>query len=240
MSTVNRGIITNGLVLCLDAANPNSIVSGSTVWNDLSKSANKGTLTNGPIYNSANGGSLLFDGNDDFVTLGNVLNFGLNSCTLNVWLKINSTWASGSLVLFSKALAGAQNYRYAFAVTQTLQLYAFVQGNGGTDITPTTVSTLNIGQWYMCTMVINRASNIQLYINGVLQTLSGDATISQWNNLDFQSINPLRIGSYTGGDNVSVVAPFKGNIAHTLMYFKGLSATEVLQNYNVTKSRFGL
>ena len=50
-------IVTNGLVLCLDAANPKSYVSGSTKWNDLSKNYLNGTLTNGPTFNSANGGS---------------------------------------------------------------------------------------------------------------------------------------------------------------------------------------
>ena len=61
-------IVTDGLVLCLDAANSKSIVSGSTTWNDLSRGGNNGNLVNGPTFNSGNGGSILFDGVDDYVS----------------------------------------------------------------------------------------------------------------------------------------------------------------------------
>ena len=92
----------------------------------------------------------------------------------------------------------------------------------------------------MCTMVINRASTIDLYINGVLQTVDSTNIISQWNGLDFQSNNPFRVGSYTAQDNTSPALVLPGNIALTQVYFRTLSAQEVLQNYNATKGRFGL
>ena len=62
MSTVqNTKIVTDGLVLCLDAANTKSYVSGSTTWNDISRSGFSGTLINGPTFNGNNGGSIVFD-----------------------------------------------------------------------------------------------------------------------------------------------------------------------------------
>ena len=60
-------IVTNGLVLCVDAANPRSYPGAGTAWTDLSKQGNNGTLTNGPTFDSANGGSILLDGSDDYV-----------------------------------------------------------------------------------------------------------------------------------------------------------------------------
>jgi hypothetical protein len=232
------GIVTNGLVLNLDAAKKDSYPGAGTAWNDISGFRNNGTLINGPTFNSNNGGSIVFDGVDDFTNFGNILNLGTNNCTINVWLKINSSWVSGTRYFVSKALAAAQNYRYAFGFTQTRQLLGFMQGNGGADIGPRTITILNLNEWYMCTMVINRDSIIQLYINGILQSTTSDATISQWNDLNFQSINPFRVGSYTAADNISVFIPLPGNISQTLMYFRALSAQEVLQNYNALKSRY--
>jgi hypothetical protein len=58
-------IVTDGLVLYLDAANSKSYVSGSTTWSDLSRGGNNGTLTNGPTYSSAKGGIIILDGSND-------------------------------------------------------------------------------------------------------------------------------------------------------------------------------
>ncbi len=63
-------IVTDGLVLALDAGNTKSYTSGSTTWFDKSGNANNGTLTNGPTFSSANGGSIVFDGVDDRVEFG--------------------------------------------------------------------------------------------------------------------------------------------------------------------------
>jgi len=233
-------IVKEGLVLYLDAANVKSYPKSGTNWKDLSGNGNNGTLTNGPTFNSGNNGSIVFDGVDDFTNFGNILNLGTNDCTINVWLKITSSWASGTRYFVSKARATSQAYRYAFGVTATQQLRGFFQGNGGPDIVPVTETVLNLNEWYMCTMSINRSSSIHIYINGVTQPLSGNATISQWNNLNFQSINPFRIGSYTSSNNIAVFIPFPGNIASVQMYFKALTPEEVLQNYNATKSRYNL
>jgi hypothetical protein len=233
-------IVTDGLVLALDAGNTKSYVSGSTTWFDKSGFSNNGTLTNGPTFNSGNLGSIVFDGTDDYCNFGDILDLGTNNCTINVWLKINSSWASGTKYFVSKALSGAQNYRYGFGFTQTRQLRGFVQGNGGADIVPNTVATLNLNQWYMCTMVVNRSSTLDLYINGVIQSLDSTNTISQWNGLDFQSINPFRVGSFTASNNTDPFLVLPGDISTVQMYFRTLSATEILQNYNALKGRYGL
>ena len=94
MSTVTGGqgnIVTNGLVLNLDAANPRSYPQpyNGTAWQNIApvSSSLVGTLTNGPTFNSSNGGSIVFDGVDDNCVLGIVLNMGTNSLTINTWFK---------------------------------------------------------------------------------------------------------------------------------------------------------
>jgi hypothetical protein len=97
MSTLSGGpnIVVDGLVLYLDAANQYSYVSGSTAWNDLSRSNNNGTLINGPTFNSANGGSIVFDGIDDYVSF--VSNPSLtNQITVEVWIQLSSTLPNGT------------------------------------------------------------------------------------------------------------------------------------------------
>jgi len=65
-------IVTNGLVLALDAGNTKSYVSGSTTWFDKSGRGNNGTLVNGPTFNTGSLGSIVFDGVNDYVDSGNI------------------------------------------------------------------------------------------------------------------------------------------------------------------------
>jgi hypothetical protein len=234
-------IVKEGLVLALDAANVKSYPKSGTNWKDLSGNGNNGTLINGPTFDSGNNGSIVFDGVNDYSDYGNILNLGINNCTINVWLKIDSSWVSGSKYFVSKSRSAAQNYRYAFGFTQTRQLRGFVQGNFSVpDVTPNTITTLNLNQWYMCTMVVNRTSTLDLYINGVFQSVDRTNTISQWNELNFISTNPFRVGSYTAGDNTSPSLVFPGKISSVQMYFRTLTLSEIQQNYNATKTRYGL
>ena len=235
-------IVTDGLVLYLDAANTRSYPGSDTVWVDLSRSGNTGTLVNGPTFNSGNGGSIVFDGTNNFVEFGDVLDLGTNSMTVNQWVMLNTV---STQFFLSKALANLQNYRFSTGVnfnSPTNRLVAFMQGNGGagTDINPYGSTILSANTWFMATFVFERSSTIKIYYNGVLETLTGNATISQWNGLNFQSINPFRVGTYTASNNTGVYFPTNGKIAITQVYHRVLTPTEILQNYNATKSRFGL
>jgi len=232
-------IVTNGLVMYLDAADRTSYPGYGTTWRTLS-GVNNGTLTNGPTYNNANGGSLVFDGVDDFVEFGDVLDLGTNSLTINHWLNINTYSVQ---IFMSKALAAAQNYRFATGMGSpiTNRLYVFMQGNNpGADITPYGSTVLPLNTWFMATYVFDRSSSIKIYYNGIQETLTGDATISQWNGLDFQSINPFRLATYTTSNNTGVIAPMSGKMAITQMYFRTLSSQEILQNFNAQRQRFNI
>jgi hypothetical protein len=82
-------IVKDGLVLDLDAAKLQSYPRTGTLWNDISGNNYVGVLTNGPTFNSSNGGSVVFDGVDDFIEFGDVLDLGTNSLTVSHWLNLN-------------------------------------------------------------------------------------------------------------------------------------------------------
>lgn len=248
MSTVGnwRGpnIVKDGLVLYLDSGSPNSFfIKNGTTFKDISGNNYSGTLTNygsQTRYDQNDGQSMLFDGTDDFVEFGDILDLGTNSMTVNQWIKLNTV---STQTFLSKALAGAQNYRFSTGInffSPTNRLIAFMQGNSGDDINPYGSTVLLPNIWFMATFVFDRSSSIKIYYNGVLETLTGNATISQWDNLNFQSINPFRLGTYTSGNNIGIVAPINGKIAITQVYHRVLTPTEIQQNYDATKSRFGL
>jgi hypothetical protein len=88
---ISRGpkIVTNGLVLALDAADRNSYVSGSTTWNDLSGYNYNGTLTNSPTFSNTNGGIISFNGTSQYIDCGNVL-ASLTSLSLECFVKFGT------------------------------------------------------------------------------------------------------------------------------------------------------
>jgi hypothetical protein len=234
-----ENIVTNGLVHNLDAGWYLSYSGTGTNWKDLTSNGNNGTLTNGPTFNNNNGGSIAFDGVDDNVVLGNVLNIGTGDMTINSWINLSS--GNVDQYIYSKSFYGGANYRYGYQLNSSNQVVGFVQGNGGSDIYPNGSTSLSLNTWYMVTMVINRNSNIQLYLNGVLEKLTGNATISQWAGLDFQSIFPARWASYTnsiGGFSPNFV--LNGKIGIGQVYNRALNLTEITQNFNAQKTRFGL
>jgi hypothetical protein len=233
---LGENIITNGLVNYFDAKFMGSYPTSGTTWYDISGYGRNGTLTNGPTYS---GGTLIFDGIDDYIQLGDVLDLGTNNLTINMWVKLASS-PSENMYIFSKAKADFQAYRYGFRINQN-KIAAFFQGNlSGSDIAPVGNTVLTVDTWYMVTIVFNRSSDITLYVNGIQETLTGNNTISQWNNLNFQSDNPTRIGSYTSADNTSPLFPFKGSMSIVQVYFKTLTQSEISQNFNAQKSIFGL
>lgn len=241
---VSSKIVTDGLVLNLDGANPKSYLSGSTDWYDLTYYKNNGTLTNGPTYNSNNNGSIVFDGTNDYVEFGDILNLGTNSLTINLWLNLNSK-TIGDMFL-SKAFANVGDYRYSVGIDYygSGGLIAFMIGNTGiaTDIYSVGTTDVPLNTWFMCTFVFDRNSDIKIYYNGVLETLTfpqgGNATISQWLGQDFQTNHPFRLGCYTASNNITPNYFMNGKIGITQVYFKPLTPSEVLQNYNALKNRF--
>jgi len=236
-------IVTDGLVLYLDAANTKSYVSGSTTWNDISRTNINGTLVNGPTFNGNNGGYITCDGTNDYIEVidNSVLDFGSNNFTVEYWFrKLSTTFGFDNIWGPNKWNTGASPGTNEWALTI---------GNGsagnsntfsfgievGTSIYFTGESSeeLLLNVWYQIVGIRNGAL-LQTYLNGVLkQNVSpGFTSSSPVNNISGRNlrINNSAVNAYyTNADN-----------AVLKIYNKALSASEVLQNYNATKSRFGL
>ncbi len=215
----NPSIVTSGLVLCLDAGNTRSYPGSGTTWTDLSGNGNTGTLTNGPTYSSNNGGSLVFDGTNDYVATSFTPS---NSCSISIWFNNNNTYNVHNRGLFSTYGTSVYSGFYiGTTILATGGLRIFYNGNGNTVLS----YTFAVNTWYnVC--VTSSGSLILVYVNGYLVNNIASGTTHQ---------NPLAIGITRFDANY-----WTGNIAATSMYNTVLTADQVLQNYNALRGRFGL
>jgi hypothetical protein len=224
---VNRdyeGIVTNGLVLNLDAGFIPSYPTTGTTWYDIGPNILNGTLTNGPTFNSGNGGSIVFDGVDDYVSCGNNATVQINQGTISAWVRTSSP-GSGFRGIITK-----QNNYGLFTNNGVLVTYDW--GNNQTRSTGTNIADNN---WKNVAMSFTTntgtpSNNAVIYLNGsaVLTT-----TIKILNN-DVE-VQLARGGLFGGSTQL-----LNGRIAQTQLYNRALSSTEILQNYNAQKGRFGL
>jgi hypothetical protein len=220
-------IVTNGLVLALDAGDRNSYVSGSTTWIDLA-GTNNGTLTNGPTFNSSNLGSIVLDGTDDYIQT-TATNLNANIGTLSLWIKTGfaSTDTRPYYFIDTRDSTNYQNIALYYLLSQG----GFVIW-GNSSLIFSSAKTFSTNTYFMLTLTYNFVSdNYILYINGNLENSSTSAKSSSG------TITKTTLGSRF---NQAVSEYFIGNIYNVQTYNRALSASEVLQNYNATKGRFGL
>jgi hypothetical protein len=229
-------IITDGLVLHLDAANTKSYVLGSTTWYDKSGNNNTGSLVNGPTFNSANGGTIVFDGIDDYSTIS-IPSISESSMTFSFYFKsmINSgndwkdfatlTTTANTVLAFEK---GGNN---GFALTNNyLKVYPIIPYNS--SYLPLIENAgFYVGNNNICnfTLTVNTSSWV-LYGNGILY---GSGSVS---GITTNVFNKLTLGNDTSRSSRASNC----QIYNVQLYNRALSAAEVLQNYNATKARFNL
>ena len=230
MSTVQGGqgnIVTNGLVLWLDAANPRSYDYPyiGTTWRDLSGNNNTGTLINGSTYNSSNGGNIVFDGVNDYVELG-VTNISSTVSNLTINLQVRIGKINTKQALISSYTPSPQGgWGIELLANNTINFFGFTNGTSFTDVQ--TVQTYSLGQILNICCVFNNGV-FSIYVNGVfLVSKSGVSTIFKTSSIRL-AITP------------TAQIPFQGNIYQTLIYNRVLTSTEVLQNFNATRGRFGI
>ena len=234
-------IVTQGLVLDLDAAKRDSYVGTGTAWNDISGNRNNGVLTNGPTFNSANGGSIVFDGTNDYVGCGTDLPSSLTSnpnFTISGWFKLNSNFNNGATWAFGLVSGNPNN------------INSFCSVQNEISISLANVCIFGTGQFYDSTwkyVVWTKTSgvfsrnNISIYINGT--TYTGGSLINRFGNEtttpNILTGNSFAIGKSNSSSNsmTQLSSIFCSNFT---CYSRALSSTEILQNYNATKGRFGL
>jgi|688.fasta_scaffold233110_3 hypothetical protein len=218
VNELSFNIVESGLILYLDAGNAISYPGTGTLWTDLSPSANNGTLTSGPTYSSADGGSIVFDGVNDAIVLPTIT--PAPTATFNAWIYINGTHGNYGAI-FSNWGNGGNAY---FIGTRPNSTSIEVYINGALLYT---ISPLSANTWNMLT-ISHTASTAVAYINGV-QTNTASSTLASATNV-----------SSIGFDTSRNDYPFKGNISQALIYNRALSQAEVTQNYNAIKDRYGL
>jgi hypothetical protein len=244
MSTIGnwRGsnIIKDGLVLYLDPGSPNSYYDKtSTTIKDISGSGRLGTLTNGAVYNSSNGGNIVFDGSDDLINLGvsnNLLSFGTNPFSINIWLYPTNIGSGGG---YQPILTTYNNYNSGFSTYFLMAIFndaGIYNGIGMLDASGDFLGGFSSGfalpltnNTWVNICFTRSGDNFVGYINGVQsKTLT---TSTNWSGVG----RSIKIGSGVVG-----IGSYRGNLSNLMIYNKTLSSQEVLQNFNSTKSRFGL
>jgi hypothetical protein len=215
-------IVTSGLVLALDAADRNSYMSGSTVWNDVSGNGNSGSLVNGPTFSN---NSIVFDGVDDYAVRTDAALKNYTTITANIWMYLTSYISSYETYISYNAEEGTlvQGWGVRRSLGATFQYWG---GTGNTGIklykngvlagssvsTWATVSNINTtGSWEMITLVATG--------------------VSSWN-----THNRFTIANRS--DSINTATNMQAG--SFILYNRELTIQEILQNYNAQKSRFNL
>ena len=228
-------ITTSGLTLCLDAANIKSYPGSGTTWRDLSGNGRNGTLTNGPTFSSSNGGSLVFDGSDDYVsTTYDVSWNNTNSVTINFVIKPASL--SGNYPFLGK---GPSNWEWQFLQNSGALQFVYWNTSGGHTNGPIpnidNVFT-SLTEWVYIDTVWNHVDNkLYFYKNASLinTTTWVDASINQ-NRTD---------GINIGGNIYQWSAQgrfWNGSFSGLKFYDRALTADEITQNFNALRGRYSL
>jgi hypothetical protein len=222
MNSYGPRIVTDGLVLCLDAADRNSYPGSGTTWGDLSGNGNNGTLVNGVGYNSGNGGSLVFDGVNDYVSVSQTLS---TPFTITGFVRYTDQAKS-----FNTYMNTAPHYVLGISLNRLGggQLYVYIGNGVGWLAAPSIISSSNmlVNTWYQVAFTSTGSGSI-LYLNGVNVGTSIHSPSGWGSTYYFGSLN-------FGGEYL------KGNISSTQIYNRALAAQEIQQNYQATKGRFGL
>lgn len=221
-------IVRNGLILCLDAANSRSYPGTGTTWTDLSGNGNNGTLENSPVFNSANNGYFEFNGttSNRRIIIPNNTIMDTQTPSVEVWVKINSTGQFG--FWFEK---GVVNTQYSLFLENGNIRWR--QNIGGiTNLSFSASANMNTTSWYQVVGTYTSGSRI-LYINGNQVNSDAQAGTISTNN------GGASIGVY-GGFSGSRDYYYNGNLSICRVYNKALTLSEIRQNYNATKGRYGL
>tara|TARA_R100000353_G_scaffold2409_1_gene3586 strand:- start:779 stop:1495 length:717 start_codon:yes stop_codon:yes gene_type:complete len=225
---ITTGFVTDNLILHLDAAN----YSSGTTWTDESGQGNNGTLTNGVSYSSDNDGVFVFDGTNDRVNLpaGSDFAYGTGDFTVEIWFNVTGTspqrWGE---IAFSQTVSGTNYFVvYTSGGNPVQKKPRFTYGTGGgTPIISSTAYTEDT--WYHY-VVTRNGTALTMYLNN--SVVATDTVSFNFNNTTYAPA----IGAYTHSNNhnlegkISIVRVYKG---------KGFSASDVTQNWNVSKARYG-
>jgi hypothetical protein len=215
-------VVTTGLQLYLDAGNASSYPGSGTTWTDLTVNGRNGTLTNGPTYSATNGGSIVFDGTDDFVQCTGSLT--VTAATFVTWIRRNGNQGQYDGILFSR---GTNVTGMNFQVSNQLGYHWNNAGNTYNWQSGLTVPDLT---WCMIAVsVTNTAATAYLCQSSGITTATN--TVSHGSSV----IDDIKIAQDDAGSRF-----FNGNIAIAQLYNIALTADQVSQNFTADRARFGV
>lgn len=216
-------------MLALDAANPTSYISGSTAWNDLSGNWFSGTLVNGPTFDSGNGGSIVLDGSNDYITINNSVTSQILSpsvATFTMWLRANDTFSNGnqcSIISRGNYNTSGGYFIHLIKSSGNCQVVASFSYSTINSYSFNSTGGVTIDWWIWDQITVSVGDNIILYVNGVQRSsatrlvssiIYGNGTINTNEDTNIVlcsslSYSPtLNQGSGGHGDHIMVIPLF--------------------------------
>jgi len=224
----NNKIVTDGLILCLDAADKKSYSGSGSSWTDRSGNGNNGSLSNSPTFNSD--GYFELDGTDDRITSGAKLS-GTENGSIYLWCNPSTPPISGGHFL---AYQGTGVGRIWIYMSQSGVLALNTYFGSGKDFYLTGTGTNILGKWGLVTITFDRNGYQKIYYNAEFITSSDISTAS---SISWNSSN-LALGSFDYNGPTWYAAAYKA--ANFLVYNVEHSAEQIAQNFNAQRGRFGI
>ena len=219
----------NGLVLCLDAANTKSYPGTGTTWFDMSGNSNNGTLTNGLAFDSANIGSMSFDGVNDYfnITQPSITTSPTQQFSIEMWIKPDLNLVSDSIIV-SPNSAGIDHFIWYSPSVQNVDFRITELGDVNNRSRQSQANSVPKGIWSHLVFTMNNL-NMKIYVNGSISAEYIETIpIALWNDY-------WRIGSRANGTFF-----YNGLLSNIKVYNKELNAVEIKQNFNATRGRYGI
>ena len=235
VGSITTGIVSDGLVFNMDAANRASYPRTGTNVNDT-VSQTIGSLRGGVGFEDVNFGIFDFDGTDEDILISSNFGNGYSAITLSSWIKVD-VFQTSIEAIFGKDDNPRASGNFYFGIQKGSSTSSgnlrFLLLAPSQDALNTSSNSLNINTWYniVCTW---DSDNMVIYLNGILSANS--STTNATGTLGSLS-DPFYIGQ-SGYSEAS--GRFDGSIGPSHIYNRALSSTEVLHNYNALKGRFGL
>lgn len=230
-------IVTDGLVLNLDAGKKESYPGTGSIWRDISNNGNDGTLINEPTYDSDNFGSIVFDGVNDYVdSIGNLSSFSFiqntGVFTILAWVKLTDLSTARYFLGNNDGTTSAKGFYLGYTGVSGRLWMSITYGVSGQITLNLTRNNFFLDNNWVLVACVGNGTSCQFYKNGqIFDTSQAIGTLSTGDSsraLSIGRINNLN-SSY-----------WRGNISQTLIYNRALSSQEVAQNFNAYRTRYGI
>jgi hypothetical protein len=226
-----ENIVKDGLVLHIDAANSRSYPGTGTAALNIAGVGATGILINGVGFGVSSGGSFIFDGTNDYIDCGTDSITDLATTTMTAEVMFQTTGTPNRPHLINRGINGGQGqFAFISEATNPPTMRLYLDTGSGWLLAAVGSTTIQNNQWVYAAAVYN-GSNAYIYVNGVLDTFSAFS-----GTLRSVPSNSVTVGFFTG----SGAHYLNGKISYARLYNKALSSTEILQNYNALKGRYGL